>query len=110
MYGLDKNEDLSFLIHRKLQQVRGGPYSLRLRFDESTTIAVEASISIDGRLIKDENLGDASNLLLKSLGSHITSICNLGDGDLTLMLSSGQHLVIHDSERNYESYHINTKD
>ena len=107
MYGLDKNEDLTFLLNRSLEQVCIGQYDAQMNFHEWANISFMGTVTIDGHFF--ESPREAGPLLLKSLGSSIQNVINPGDGDLTLIFSSGQTVILHDDDKHYESYNISAE-
>jgi hypothetical protein len=111
MHGLKKEIDLSFLNGRELIQVAIGVYQIIFAFDEDVTISVEAEFSyFDGCSESVWKLGPGSREMaartVALLGATIERFEGHEDGTLALTFSNGHHLIILDSSKEYESYHI----
>lgn len=109
MYGLTKNEDLSFLLEKELIQVCIGSHQSILRFCRDTSICLECAFDLSNL----ERVGDEScapragaDSLPKLLGSRIINVVNRGGGELAITFSGGFTLTIYDSNSNTESYQI----
>jgi hypothetical protein len=101
MHGLSEDLDLDFLPGRRLTQVCLGEFQVQMRFDADVTIDVEGEFTLDGhrRAVAD------ATVLSKLIGHVIGSVTKEGKGDLRLRF--GEHvLILHDSNREYESYSI----
>ena len=104
MYGLDKNEDLAFLLNKTLIQVCIGEYQVQLKFHEDGNISSMGAITVDERYF--ESPKEAGIFMVQSLGSTVIETVNPVDGNLTLVFSSGQKVILHDDDKHYESYTI----
>lgn len=109
MYGLDKNEDLGFLVEKELEQVCVGRFDLILNFTDDATISLQCEFDhqSEGESIRTSDvLPDAAASLLGVLGNTIVSINNPGDGSLEFTFSGGSKLIVYDSNGSAESYQI----
>ena len=109
MYGLDKNENINFLVGKELLQVCVGAFQVILILDNDITITLECEYEYEFNSQKincSSDIPEQACSLLKSLGSKITNISNLGNGDIELGFSGGSVLKIYDSNKNSESYQI----
>jgi hypothetical protein len=106
MYGLNKNEDLEFLLNRTLEQVCIGKYDAQMNFHEWANISFMGAVTIDGHFF--ESPREAGPFLLKSLGSSILKLMNPGDGNLTIIFSSGQTITLNEDNQHHESYNISS--
>ncbi len=111
MYGLKKDIDLSFFVGSELIQVCIGLHQLILNFSGDISISIECEFShlSKGRALnKSSELPDSACSLLTTLGCCVTDINNLGNGNLEIKFSNGEIIQINDSNKDYESYCINT--
>ena len=109
MYGLSKDEDLSFLIGRELQQVCVGNFQVILNFDNQTSINIECEFSVRGTAEHgpcEENRNINISKLFGVLGHRVVGLTNKGDGDLEIKFSDGSLIAILDADANIESYTI----
>ena len=109
MYGLDKNQKLSFLESKELQQVCIGQYQVVLNFTDQISIAMECEYEIESNDQKERGesrIPESAKSLLKLVGSGILNASNLGMGCLQIEFARGIILRIYDSNENAESYEI----
>jgi hypothetical protein len=99
MMGLSKDMDLSFLGGRELIQVGFGLHQTILRFDADTSISIECDYEVGDQ--HNDQLG-----LISLLGNTVAKVSNPGDGSLIIEFMSGPTLVIRDSNRDFESYQV----
>jgi hypothetical protein len=101
--GLRKDEDLTFIVGRTLEQVCFGQFQISLRFNDEVTVDVESSIMVGGT----EVTTSTSARLLAFLGGIVAAVSVVGEGDLDLSFEGRrERLLIRDSNRDYESYSI----
>jgi uncharacterized protein DUF6188 len=109
MYGLRSDIDLNFLIGREVIQIAIGVYQIIFAFDEDTTLSVEAEfLYSDGRTESTWKPG-ASHIAASTvslLGATVVSFERNESGTLELLFSNGHRLVVRDSSKEFESYHI----
>ncbi|SRR5882724_5752541 len=109
MYGLDPDIDLSFLKNREVIQVAVGLYQIVFAFDGEITVSVEGrcerrSSSFSTVWIPDP-FGDAAGML-SLLGQTVVEVQRHGRDVLELIFASGDHLLVFDDCKEYESYQI----
>jgi hypothetical protein len=110
MYGLDKDNDLSFFLEKQLEQVCFGWVSINLNFDGDITLSLECTfehVTKHGQVF----LGDSSepiscSSLLTLLASSVKRVDNIGEGSIELFFSNGDKVRIYDSNDSTESYNI----
>ncbi len=110
MYGLDKDEDLSFFSEKELEQVCFGWISIQLHFSGEISLFIECTfehVTKDGQVF----LGDSSkpiscSSLLTLLASSVKRVDIIGEGDIELFFSNGDKVRIYDSNSGTESYHF----
>jgi Family of unknown function (DUF6188) len=110
MYGLDKSEDLSFMIGKDLEQVAVGSYQVILNFRQDLSISIESSCQLIDKSettthMSSEDPEKTKNLVCL-LGKQIIKANNLGKGSLELSFSGDYKLLLFDDSDNYESYNI----
>jgi hypothetical protein len=105
MYGLSADTKLNFLLNKELEQVAVGKYDVQLHFYGAVEISIRGNATFKGFLYNDSwpAMGKA---IIDLLGSFITKVIIPGTGDLELIFSNGENLIIHDSDEHYECYDI----
>jgi len=110
MYGLNKSVKLDFLLGKQLIQVCIGSHQTILRFDGDTIITVEGLSRLAAKRGSEieihPNRPEEAGKLVCLLGRAIQGVVNTGNGDIELVFTSGESLKILDSNKNYESYQI----
>ena len=111
MYGLPKDNDLSFLNGREVVQVAIGVYQIQFGFDEDVIIYVESQFGyFDGQrewVWKPEpGAAQIAAQTISLLGATIQTFEGQENGTLTLKFSNGHRLTIFDSSKDYGSYDI----
>jgi hypothetical protein len=109
MYGLAKNEDLKFLLSKRLDQISVGLFQILLNFENGVSISIECvfECTVDGKLIRGNNHPQSASLLFPFLGENIQAFSVESEGILKLEFSHGGVLTLYDSNPDSESYQIN---
>jgi len=110
MYGLDKDEELSFFVEKQLEQVCFGWVSINLNFDGDITLSLECTfkhVTKHGQVF----LGDSSEpiscgSLLTLLASSVKRVDNIGEGTIELFFSNGDKVRVYDSNEGTAWYNI----
>jgi hypothetical protein len=113
MYGLKKNEDISFLVSATLVQICIGRNDLILNFDNGAKITIlsDFSVSSDGQpytRFNDFLVGSPALLFL--LSEVIAEASATSDGGLRIIFDSSARFEIFDTSNEYESFYISYKD
>ena len=109
MYGLNKDTDLSFLKGQEVIQIAIGVFQVQFHFDRDAIISVEGEfqyLSENNSSHWRQGTPEAAAPALRLLGSSIQNVDGKEDGTLDLTFSNGDHLVVRDNSKEYESYTI----
>jgi hypothetical protein len=110
MYGLSADFDPAFFIDRVLAQVRYGPYTVHLDFDQNLRVTIEAPYLLrrndwDPGHVEEPPLTSSELMILT--GKTVRAASAESDGTLTLQFESGASLELRDANAPYyESYQI----
>jgi hypothetical protein len=110
MEGLKSDQNLEFLINKKLTQVCVSEGQIILRFDDVTSISIESDCSVEtsGSEFRIINYKLESHRLLQLLGANILQSGILPDGGMFLVFNDRTRLSIFNSNDIYESFQIHT--
>ena len=108
MYGLSKEQDLTYLVGKEVTQVCVGKYQSVLHLSADISIHLECRFKVSkmNALGVEVPFCSPNESLLGLLGCRIANVINKGDGELALGFTDGSTLVLFDSKSNYESYQI----
>jgi len=109
MYGLDKSQNLQFLVGLELLQLCVSLSQVIMKFSDETSISIECDLRIsgvNGEIIDILDIPEAVDHLFCLLGMEIVDVIKLNAGDLTLAFSCGRKLTLMDSNETTESYTI----
>ena len=109
MYGLQSSTDLTFLVGRKLEQLRLGEFDVQFSFDLDITISVQSRINYiseqESTLISAEHPYQTKDLW-QLIGLKVLKIEILADGNLSISFDSDKSIIIIEIQDNFESYTI----
>ena len=99
-YGLVKDNDLTFLLRKRLETVDISDYQAQLHFEDSICISIEGECKLDKKTIDYAELRQL-------IGSSVSGVTRQDEGALNVFFADGRRLRILDSNSpNYESYQI----
>jgi len=106
MYGLARNEDISFFIGKDLIQLCLGQFVFGLVFSENTSISVEAGgFTFKNKRYKGQEESHKACILHILLGKKVINTSHgKEDGDLVIEFDDGNSLTLHDDYKEFESY------
>lgn len=103
MYGLAKDTDLTFLLHKQLERVEVSEYQAQLHFTGSICISIEGECELDKKPITYAQL-------TQLIGNSVFGVTVQNDGTTNVLFVDGKRLSILDSNSHYESYQITAPD
>ena len=109
MYGLPPEIDVSFLVHREVEQVCIGLHQVQIHFDDNVSISIEGRFKYTdrtGRVFEWQDRPSQAAGVVDSLGLVVSAVTPEPDGTLTLAFSAGANLTIFDDDKQYEAYQI----
>ena len=99
-YGLVKDNDLTFLLRKRLETVDISEYQAQLHFEDSICISIEGECKLDKKTIDYAELRQLA-------GSSVSGVTSQDEGTTNVFFADGKRLSILDSNSpNYESYQI----
>ena len=109
MYGLKATTSLSFLVDRKMEQLRIGLYEIQLRFDGDVSISVQSEMIFENNKeltnIKSDEPAQTITLW-PLLGDSVLRYAIIEPGSLVLNFRNHRNLTICDTNTTFESYVI----
>ncbi len=115
MYGI-KNINLDMLGNIELVQICIGLTQLILRFEDSTEILIESSVSLtknNGEIIVTDELPFAGSAIADLVGLKIQDIkaeVDRGMGQVSIQFENGETFIMYDSNQTSESFSIYPSD
>jgi len=110
LYGIPADTDLSFLVHKVLEQVCIGQNEAILRFGDDVSITIESDMShasSAGEVTAIyKTIAPSAPMLVSLINCSIEKASAIPPGTLRLEFSNGDRLEIHDAHSAYESYQI----
>jgi hypothetical protein len=103
MHGLPADVDLRWLERAAVLQVAVGEYQTQVHLDGETTLCIEGDVTFNG--VRCPILRAAPGMV-SLVGKRIIRAEPVRPGDLNLVFDDGTALIVHDSNRTYESYSI----
>ncbi|MBP9838528.1 MAG: hypothetical protein KBC84_07415 [Proteobacteria bacterium] len=105
MHGLPPNLDVNFFHGKKLETIQLNSHSVILILEGAIEIAIFCPFTFNGQLVSLMESGSLDRLLDAKV---ISARTDSELGNLQLVFERENYLVLHDSEREYESYTFNT--
>lgn len=108
MHGLPKGLKLDFLVEQEVSCLRLSNSFTEMDFDYPYYINFFSNFSINGKYYNPEPFTDETYRLYIFIGKKITSVKGIGKGDIKFKFNDDSELIIHEDNKPYESYTLNT--
>jgi len=89
-YGLAKDNDLTFLLRKRLETVDISEYQAQLHFEDSICISIEGECKLDKKAINYAELRQLA-------GSSVSEVTSQDEGATNVFFADGKRLSILDS-------------